>query len=53
MLRMETSRKASVMILSFIIQSKDLRMILDAAWYVPNTATRTDLQTPTIKGEIR
>jgi hypothetical protein len=41
------------MILLFLIQSKDLLMILDEVWYVPNTAIRTDLQTPTIKEEIR
>jgi hypothetical protein len=34
-------------------QSKALRMIVDAAWYVPNTVIRRDLQTPTGKEEIR
>jgi hypothetical protein len=34
-------------------QSKALRMILDAPWYVPNTAIRRDLQIPTVKEEIR
>jgi hypothetical protein len=33
-------------------QSKVLRMIEDAPWYVPNTVIRRDLQTPTIKEEI-
>jgi hypothetical protein len=28
-------------------------MIVDAPWYVPNTVTRRDLQTPTVKEEIR
>jgi hypothetical protein len=32
-------------------QSKVLRMIVDAPWYVPNTVIRRDLQTPTIKEE--
>jgi hypothetical protein len=30
-----------------------LRMIVDAPWYVPNTVIRRDLQTPTVKEEIR
>jgi hypothetical protein len=34
-------------------QSKTLRMIVDAPWYVPNTFTRRDLQIPTVKEEIR
>jgi hypothetical protein len=34
-------------------QSKDLRMIVDAPWYVPNTVIRKDLQIPTVKEEIR
>jgi hypothetical protein len=34
-------------------QLKALRMIVDAPWYVPNTAIRRDLQTPTVKEEIR
>jgi hypothetical protein len=34
-------------------QSKALRMIVDAPWYVPNTVIRRDLQIPTVKGEIR
>jgi hypothetical protein len=33
-------------------QSKALRMIVDASWYVPNTVIRRDLQIPTIKEEI-
>jgi hypothetical protein len=34
-------------------QSKALRMIVDAPWYVTNTVTRKDLQIPTVKEEIR
>jgi hypothetical protein len=34
-------------------QSKALPMIMDATWYVPNTVARRDLQTPTVKEEIR
>jgi hypothetical protein len=34
-------------------QSKALRMIVDAPWYVPNTVIRRDLQVPTVKEEIR
>jgi hypothetical protein len=34
-------------------QSKSLRMITDAPWYVPNTVIRKDLQIPTVKHEIR
>jgi hypothetical protein len=33
-------------------QSKALRMIVDASWYVQNTVIRWDLQTPTVKEEI-
>jgi hypothetical protein len=33
-------------------QSKALRMIVDAPWYVPNMAIQRDLQTPTAKEEI-
>jgi hypothetical protein len=32
---------------------ESLRMIVDAPWYVPNTVIRRDLQTPTVKEEIR
>jgi hypothetical protein len=35
------------------IQSKALRMIVDAPWYVPNMVIRRDLQIPTVKQEIR
>jgi hypothetical protein len=28
-------------------------MIVEAPWYVPNTVIRRDLQTPTVKEEIR
>jgi hypothetical protein len=34
-------------------QSKALRMIVDAPWYVPTTVIRRDLQIPTVKEEIR
>jgi hypothetical protein len=34
-------------------QSKALRMIVDAPWYVPNTVIGRDLQIPTVKEEIR
>jgi hypothetical protein len=34
-------------------QSKALRMRVGAPWYVPNTVVRRDLQTPTVKAEIR
>jgi hypothetical protein len=30
-------------------QSKALRMIVAAPWYVPNTVIRSDLQIPTVK----
>jgi hypothetical protein len=30
-------------------QSKPLRMIVDATWYVPNMVIRRDLQIPTVK----
>jgi hypothetical protein len=33
-------------------QSKALRMIVDAPWYVQNTVIRRDLQIPTVKVEI-
>jgi hypothetical protein len=34
-------------------KSEDLRTIVDAPWYVPNTVIRRDLQSPTAKDEIR
>jgi hypothetical protein len=34
-------------------QSKALRMIVDAPWYVPNTLIRRDLHVSTAKEEIR
>jgi hypothetical protein len=34
-------------------QSKALRMIVDAPWYVPNTLIRRDLRISTVKEEIR
>jgi hypothetical protein len=33
-------------------QSKALRLIADAPWYVPNNYIRHDLQVPSIKEEI-
>jgi hypothetical protein len=33
-------------------QSKALRMIIDAPWYVPNTLIRRNLQIPSVKEEI-
>jgi hypothetical protein len=33
-------------------QSKALRMITDAPWYVPNTVIRKDLKIPTVKHKI-
>jgi hypothetical protein len=33
-------------------QSKTLRKIVDAPWYIPNTVIRKDLQIPTLKEEI-
>jgi hypothetical protein len=36
-----------------LFQSKDLRTIVDAPWYVPNTVIRRDLQISTVKEEIR
>jgi hypothetical protein len=34
-------------------QSKTLRIIVDAPWYVPNTLIRRDLQLTSVKEEIR
>jgi hypothetical protein len=34
-------------------QSKVLRMIVDAPWYVPNSLIRRDLSCPTVKEQIR
>jgi hypothetical protein len=34
-------------------QSKDLRMIMGAPWYVPNSLIRRDFSCPTAKEEIR
>jgi hypothetical protein len=34
-------------------QSKALCMIVDAPWYVPNAVIGRDLQTPTVREEIR
>jgi hypothetical protein len=33
-------------------QPKALRLITDAAWYVPNAIIRRDLQVPSVKEEI-
>jgi hypothetical protein len=33
-------------------QSKTLRIITDAPWYVPNETIRKDLEIPTVKEEI-
>jgi hypothetical protein len=35
------------------IQSKALRMLAEAPWYVPNTVMQRNHQTPTVKEEIR
>jgi hypothetical protein len=34
-------------------QSKVLRIITDAPWYIPNTILKRDLQIPTVKQETR
>jgi hypothetical protein len=36
-----------------ILESKILRLIVDALWYVSNSVIRKDLQIPTVKEEIR
>jgi hypothetical protein len=36
-----------------LLESKVLHKTVDAPWYVPNTATRRDLHTPTVKEENR
>jgi hypothetical protein len=38
---------------NILFQSKVLRMIVDAPWYVPNSLIRRDLSCPTVKDEIR
>jgi hypothetical protein len=35
------------------LQSKALRLITDAPWYVPNAIIRRDLKVPSVKEEIR
>jgi hypothetical protein len=35
-----------------LFQSKALRMVVDAPWYVPNTLIRRDRQIPSVKEEI-
>jgi hypothetical protein len=37
----------------FIFQSKALRMITDAPWYVPNVVFQRDLHIPSVKEEIQ
>jgi hypothetical protein len=34
-------------------QSKVLRILTDAPWYVPNAVIRSDLQVPTVRQEVR
>jgi hypothetical protein len=34
-------------------QSRALRIIVEASWFVPNTVIRRDLQTPTVREEVR
>jgi hypothetical protein len=34
-------------------QSRTLRMIVDAPWFVPNTVIRRDLQIPTVEEDIQ
>ena len=34
-------------------QSKVLRIITDAPWYVPNAVMKHDLQVPTVRQEVR
>ena len=34
-------------------QSKVLRIITDAPWYVPNAVIKHDLQVPTVRQEVR
>jgi hypothetical protein len=46
-----TASTSNIKILKHL-QSKALRMIVDAPWYVPNTLVRRDLQIPSIKEEI-
>jgi hypothetical protein len=47
-----TASTSSIEILEYF-QSKALRMIVDVPWYVPNAVIRRDLQTSTVKEEIR
>jgi hypothetical protein len=42
----------SLFILHTRFQSKALRVIVDAPWYVPNTVIGMDLQIPSVKEEI-
>jgi hypothetical protein len=53
---MVTANFENTMLSSFFLerfQSKALRMIADAPWYVPNTVIRRNFHTPTVKEEIR
>ena len=36
-----------------LLQSKVLRIITDAPWFIPNTVIKHDLQVPTVKQEAR
>jgi hypothetical protein len=47
-----TASTSNIEVLQYF-QSKALRMIVDAPWYVPNTVIRRDLQIRTVKDEIR
>jgi hypothetical protein len=47
-----TASTSNIEILEFF-QSQVLGMIVDASWYVPNVVVLRDLQTPTVKVEIR
>jgi hypothetical protein len=46
-----TSYNSNIKILQ-CFQSKALRIIMDAPWYIPNMVFRRDLQTSTLKEEI-
>jgi len=48
----ETASNSNLEILERF-QSKVLRIITDAPWYVPNTIIKRDLQIPTVKQEAR
>jgi hypothetical protein len=46
-----TASTSNIKILEWF-QSKAMRMIVDAPWYVPNTLIRRDLHMPSVKEEI-